>query len=78
MEFVWVSGRVPKKPRAVCGFCAQPFSNGYLRELHSPLVYCCVEHYIAHVALAVRYIESRNRHAVLQSPAPLKLIGGPA
>ena len=77
MQFTWVSGRVPKKPRTVCAFCQEPIVEGYLHELGTNLYYCGVEHYVAHVALATRYLDSRNHHATLREPE-LKLIAGPA
>ena len=61
MKLVWVAGRVPKKPRAICGLCMTPIVEGYLHELDTHLYYCCMVCYTHHVALAASYFASKQK-----------------
>lgn len=60
MAFMIVNDRQPRAD-AYCGFCCEPIVDGYIREIGTRILYCCYEHYRAHVQSAVLAIEHHPR-----------------
>ncbi len=63
MQYVWVTGRIPKGLPRFCAFCLEPIGEtGYLREQDTRILYCGPVCYSSHVTLTTAYLEAQKTH----------------